>query len=68
MSDAVAISLITGFFTSATSIMVIVLTKKLNAKVDNYHKEVNGKMSQALDDREALGNERGHSEEKAESK
>jgi hypothetical protein len=72
MSDAV----IQGIITSATTILVVIITGIINAranrkqnaviseKVDNYHKEVNGKMGELLITTKALGNEEGKAEEK----
>jgi hypothetical protein len=72
MSDAV----IQGIITSATTILVVIITGIINAranrkqntvisdKVDKYHKEVNGKMGELLITTKALGNEEGRAQEK----
>jgi hypothetical protein len=72
MSDTIILALIT----SSTTILSVIITGVINAranrkqnahisdKVDNYHKEVNGKMAQLLDTTKALGNAEGKAEQK----
>lgn len=75
MSDAVIVSIITGL----TTIIGLIITGVLNArsaarierkstdiekKVEQYHKEVNGKMGILLDTTKALGNAEGKAEQR----
>ncbi len=63
MSDAVLIAFIGSMSTTVGIVVSAYFNAKGNRKivgtVDNYHKEVNGKMEMLLDTKEALGNATG---------
>ncbi len=70
MSDAVIISLI-GSVSTTFGVVVAAWfntrqNRKIQEKVTDYHKEVNGKMSELLVTTEALGKATGKAEEKQE--
>lgn len=74
MSDAVIISLI-GSLTTTLGIIVVAWlntrqnrliskqSESIDKKVEDYHKEVNGKMGELLDTTKALGNAEGRAQE-----
>lgn len=72
MSDVVTIAAIT----SGTTILGLIVTgyinskqnSKITGKVEDYHKEVNGKMTKLLETTEALGKATGKAEEKESQK
>lgn len=72
MSDPVIISLIGSITTTLGIIVVAYLNnrhaKVVSTKVDEYHKEVNGKMSELLDTTKALGIAEGQAKEKRNNK
>lgn len=59
-------AIISTAITTAGLIIVAILNIKGNAKVDKYHKEVNGKMGQLLDVTKQVGNLEGRKEAKEE--
>ena len=76
MSDTLIQGLVGSLFTMLTVIITAWINSRANRKqnndikekVDDYHRQVNGKMERLLDTTKALGNAEGLAEGKAEKK
>lgn len=64
MSDAVLIAIVSGVF----STIALIINLKANKKIDQYHKEVNGRMGELLETTKKLGNAEGAAAEKSKQK
>lgn len=68
MSDAVAISIVTG----VVSLIGIILTGWINIRLSNLHKQINSRMDELLEsskrEANAIGNKAGRKELKEEQK
>lgn len=64
MSEAIIVALITTTGLIVSGVINTRQNKKIAAKVDSYHKEVNGKMGELLITTKALGNAEGKAEQK----
>lgn len=64
MSDSIIVALITAAGLVISGVINTRQNKKIVEKVDQYHKEVNGKMGELLVTTKALGNAEGKAEQK----
>lgn len=64
MSDAIVISIVTTIGLVITTLINSKQNREIKTKVDNYHKEVNGKMTDLIETTKALGKAEGKAEEK----